>query len=81
MTITLTPSQLSWLEAEVAAGRFGTVDEAAQAIINVHMARDAGDLEWAKPLLDEARGEIARGEFVTLDEFKRELHDLKKSLR
>jgi Arc/MetJ-type ribon-helix-helix transcriptional regulator len=69
MTITLTPSQISWLEAEVAAGHFGTVDEAAQAIINEHMVRDLGDLEWAKPLLDEARAKIARGECSTLDEF------------
>ena len=41
MTITLTPAQIRWLEAEVAAGRFASVDEAAQAIIDEHMAAEA----------------------------------------
>lgn len=41
MTITLTSAQIKWLEAEVAAGRFTSVDEAAQAIIDQRMAEEA----------------------------------------
>ena len=89
MTITLTPTQIRWLEAEVAAGRFANVDAAAQAIIDEHMVLEAGadseidldDLDWVKPLLDEAREGVARGEVVSWDEVKQELADLKTKLR
>ena len=84
MTITLTPTQIRWLEAEVAAGRFASLDAAAQAIIDEHMASaeiDLDDLDWVKPLLDEAREGVARGEVVSWDEVKRELADLKTKLR
>lgn len=77
MTITLTPAQIRWLEAEVAAGRFASVDEAAQAIIEQRMAAEAeageidlDDLDWVKPLLDEAREGVARGEVISHAEFK-----------
>lgn len=81
MTINLTPSQLEWLTAEVAAGRFGSIDEAAQAIINEHMARDLGDLDWVQPLLDDARAEVARGEVVTLEAFNAHVDKLVDELR
>lgn len=55
MTISLNPDQIRWLEANVAAGEFATVDEADQAIVNEQMPQDSGDLSWTKPLLDEAR--------------------------
>jgi antitoxin ParD1/3/4 len=77
MTITLTPIQIRWLEAEVAAGRFASIDEAAQAIIEQRMAEEAlageidvDDLDWVKPLLDEAREGVARGETISHEEFK-----------
>ena len=84
MTITLTPAQVRWLEAEVDAGRFGSVDAAAQAIIEEHMADseiDLDDLDWVKPLLDEAREGVARGEVVTLEEFEAHADKLMAELR
>ena len=70
MTITLTPEQQARLEAEVAAGRFASIEEAVRlAVADFLMPLDTSDLLWAKPYLDEARAEIARGEHVTLDEF------------
>ena len=70
MTITLTPEQQKRLEAEVAAGRFTSVEEAVRlAVADFLMPVDTTDLSWAKPYLDEARAQIARGEYVTLDEF------------
>ncbi len=81
MTITLTPEQQKWLEAEVAAGRFVSVEEAVrQAVAEFMLSIDTSDLDWAKPYLDEARAEIARGEYATHDEFERELADRIKSL-
>ena len=89
MTITLTPTQIRWLEAEVAAGRFASLDAAAQAIIDEHMHLEAGadseinldDLDWVKPLLDEAREGVARGEVITLEEFNTEIDKLRAELR
>jgi len=70
MTITLTPKQQKRLEAEVAAGRFTSVEEAVRLAVADFLAPvNTTDLSWAKPLLDEARAEIARGEHITLDEF------------
>ncbi len=88
MTITLTPTQIRWLEAEVAAGRFASVDEAAQAIIDQRMADegiageiDLDDLDWVKPLLDEARAGVARGEVISHQEFKAHVAGIVSRLR
>jgi antitoxin ParD1/3/4 len=70
MTITLTPEQLAWLDAEVAHGHFQSIEEAARQLIDQgiaeRMAED--DLAWAKPLVDEALADVARGDVITLEE-------------
>ena len=81
MTITLTPEQQKWLEAEVAAGRFASVEDAVRLAIDLFMPVDTTDLSWAKPYLDEARGQVARGEYITHEEFKRDLAERIRSLR
>jgi Arc/MetJ-type ribon-helix-helix transcriptional regulator len=81
MTITLTPEQQKWLEAEVAAGRLKSVEEAVRTVVDLMlMPIDTTDLSWAKPYLDVARAQIERGEFVTHAEFKREIANRIKSL-
>ena len=70
MQITLTPEQQAWLEAKVAAGEFGTVEEAAVAAITDSMAGEIDDMAWAKPYVDEARAAAARGEVLTLEEHR-----------
>jgi antitoxin ParD1/3/4 len=71
MMITLTPEQRERLEAAVAAGQFGSVEEAVQYAVDnlVLTSADLDDLSWAKPLLDEARASLARGEGLSLEEF------------
>ena len=82
MTITLTPEQQKRLEAEVAAGRFASVEEAVRIAVATFLAPiDTTDLSWAKPYLDAARAELARGEYVTHEEFKREFAERIKALR
>jgi len=72
MTITLTPEQQKRLEAAVAAGQFASVEEAVRFAVDNLMGADADadadDLSWAKPYLDEARAEIARGETLSVEE-------------
>jgi Arc/MetJ-type ribon-helix-helix transcriptional regulator len=72
MKITLTPVQQKWLKAEVAAGRYASVEEAARAAVDALMPPDLRDLSWAKPYLDEARASLARGEGVSAEEVFRE---------
>lgn len=68
MNIRLPPDQQKWLEAQVAAGLFGSVDEAVAAAIADFMVASGDDLSWARPYIEEARAAAARGEVVPLDE-------------
>ena len=69
MNIALPPDQLKWLEAQVAAGQFGSVDEALAVAVADLMAIQDDDLAWAKPYVDEARASVARGDVLSGDEF------------
>jgi Arc/MetJ-type ribon-helix-helix transcriptional regulator len=72
MAIALTPEQLRWLEQAVAEGRFASVEDAVRVAITGLMV-EADELEddaWVAPLLDEARASDARGESISLEEFK-----------
>ena len=68
MTIQLSPEQQHWLEAQVAAGHFVSLEQAVAVAIADLMAMEDGDLAWAKPLVDAATTELARGEGVPGDE-------------
>jgi antitoxin ParD1/3/4 len=69
MNVTLPSDQLEWLEAQVAAGRFGSVDEAlVVAIADLKAMRD-DDLAWAKPYVDQARASIAHGDVLSGKDF------------
>jgi antitoxin ParD1/3/4 len=78
MNVSLPPEQLQWLEAEVAAGRFRSIDEAISTAIADLMAVHSDDLAWAKPYVDEARASVVRGDVMTGEEyFKRLEPDLR----
>jgi Arc/MetJ-type ribon-helix-helix transcriptional regulator len=81
MTITLTPEQQKRLEEAVAAGQFPSVEEAVRWAVDHMIVEDYGDLSWAKPYLDEARAEIARGESVSLEEFNAHVDERLSKLR
>jgi len=68
MTIQLSPEQQQWLEAQVAAGHFSSLEQAVAVAIVDLMATAEDDLDWAKPLVDEAAAELDRGEGVPADE-------------
>ncbi len=69
MRITLLPEQRRWLEAQVAAGHFPSVDEAMQAAIAEMMALAGQDFEWARPYIEEADASLARGEEIPGERF------------
>lgn len=70
MTITLPREQQEWLEAQVRAGVFSSVEEAVVRIVSEHMMLDIDELAWAKPLVDEAVASLDRGEGSTFDDFR-----------
>ena len=70
MTVTLPREQQEWLEAQVKAGIYDSIDEAVASIVAEHMQLDIDDLSWAKPFVDEARASLAGEEGMTLEEHR-----------
>ena len=69
MNITLRPEQKKWLEAQVAAGQFTSIEEAVSIAIADLIALHSDDLAWAKPYVDEARASAARGDVLSKEVF------------
>ncbi len=77
MTIELTPIQEAWIKARIATGEFASVEGAARQLIDDRIAElerdddgEPDDLAWARPLVDEARADVARGDVMSLDEYR-----------
>jgi antitoxin ParD1/3/4 len=68
MNIKLPGNQQKWLEGQVAAGKFRSVDDAVAIAVADLMGIGDDDLAWAKPYVDEARAAVARGEAVSLED-------------
>lgn len=62
MNIPLPPAQEDWLKAQVAAGRFASLEDAIASAVAGLQVQDAIDDAWARPLIDEALGALGRGE-------------------
>jgi antitoxin ParD1/3/4 len=74
MNISLTAEQQDWLDAHVARGDFPSVEEAVRQLIGERIAErlieEADNLAWAKPCVDEAVVETARGNVLTREEHR-----------
>jgi antitoxin ParD1/3/4 len=66
MNIKLPCEQSDWLQTQVDAGHFPSVDD-AMAMADFMTAGD-DDLAGAKAYVDKARAAVARGEVVTADD-------------
>ena len=73
MNITLSPEQQKWLETEVAAGHFDSIDDAVAAAVAELMSLSGDDLAWARPDVEQARASVARGNVISGDEFFKRL--------
>ena len=67
MHIELTKDHEDWLRSQVAAGRYASLEEAIAEAIDA-LKNEEDDLAWAKPLVEEGRAELDRGEAVSADE-------------
>jgi antitoxin ParD1/3/4 len=81
MNVSLSPEQLEWLEARVAAGEFSSVSEALERAVAELIAINEDDLAWAKPYVDEAIGQAERGEVVSGEEFLKSVDERIEKLR
>jgi antitoxin ParD1/3/4 len=81
MKIILPPEQQEWLEAEVAAGHFASIDEALAVAVADLMAIHNDDLAWAKSYVDQARASVARGDVLSGEEYFKRLNARLESLR
>jgi Arc/MetJ-type ribon-helix-helix transcriptional regulator len=79
--ITLTSEQQRWLEAEVAAGRLPSVEDAVRMAVPDFKAINADDLRWAKPYIDQARQAVARNDVISGEEFFQGLDGRLQALR
>lgn len=74
MNIALNPDQMKWLEDEVSAGSFASVEDAVcLAVAGLMDSNEDDDLAWAKPLVDQARASIARGEGIPAADVRAEI--------
>ena len=81
MKVELPSEQMKWLEAEVAAGHFDSVDDAISAAVADLMTAQHDDLAWAKAYVEQARASVARGDVTAGDDFLRRLESRLASLR
>jgi antitoxin ParD1/3/4 len=74
MNIALKPDQLKWLQDEVSAGSFASIEDAVRlAVAGLMDASEDDDLAWAAPLVEEARASIAKGDGLPAAEVKSEI--------
>jgi len=81
MNIKLPSEQQKWLEEQVAAGHFTSLDEAMALAVADLMAAETDDLAWAKPYVDKARASLARGDVMSGEDYLEGLDRKVKSLR
>ncbi|MCX7366445.1 MAG: hypothetical protein NTV97_32160 [Alphaproteobacteria bacterium] len=73
MSVQLSPEQQRWLEAQVAAGHFSSLEEAVAVAISDLMTTSDDDLEWAKPLVEAGLAELERGEGIPGDQAMKDI--------
>jgi antitoxin ParD1/3/4 len=81
VTVALPHDQQKWLEAQVAAGNFASVEEAVAIAVADLRAMAEDDLAWAAPYVEEARRSVAAGQVISGEEFAQELEGKIASLR
>lgn len=77
MNIRLKPDTEEWLKAQVAEGRFESIEQAVQIYLEEgrrnQEALDNADLSWAKPYIDEGLADLEAGRVVPAEKVFAEL--------
>ena len=80
MKIDLLPDQKRWIDAQVAAGHFSSVEEAVSVAISDLPTVGTGDLSWMKPYVEEAHRSIDADNVIEGEDFLAELDRIIGSL-
>jgi hypothetical protein len=80
MKIDLPGDQKKWLESEVAAGHFSSIEEALSVAASDLCAAGGPDLSWMKPYVEAARREAEAGNTISAEDFIAELKQIIASL-
>jgi predicted transcriptional regulator len=79
MQIRLNPDAEAYLKAQVASGRFRSVEEAIDALARddeaARVELDAADLSWAKPYIANGMADIEAGRTVPAETVHAALRD------
>lgn len=79
MEIDLNPEAEAYLRAQVASGRFSSLEEAIGALARDDEAAradlEAADLSWAEPYLAKGTAEAEAGRTISADALHAELRD------
>jgi antitoxin ParD1/3/4 len=81
MNITRPREQQEWLEAQVRAGAYNSIEDAVATILGQHMNLDIGDMAWARSLVDDGRACIDRGETLTMEEHLSQIDETLEKLK
>ncbi len=71
MTITLPREQQEWLEAQIKAVHYDSIEDVVASIVAEHMQLDIDDMSWARELVEEGRASLEREGGLSLDEHRR----------
>jgi antitoxin ParD1/3/4 len=84
MSISLTPEQEAWLDAQVVRGDFASVEDAARQLLDERiaerMAEAADDLVWARPLVNEALADVERGKVLSREEHEKRMNAVLRAM-
>ena len=77
MNIRLKPDTEQWLKQQVELGRFGSLEEAVESLVEedriAQAELDSADLSWARPYLEEGLTAIEAGNVIPAEEVHAEL--------
>jgi Arc/MetJ-type ribon-helix-helix transcriptional regulator len=85
MNLRLKPETETWLKEQVARGRFGSLDEAVETLVNedriAQTELDSADLTWAKPYLSKGLADIEAGHTLAGEDVHAELRSRSRRSR
>lgn len=77
MNVRLKPDTEAWLEAQVADGRFGSVAEAIEALVDEERAAqvtlEGADLGWAAPYVAKGLADLDAGRVLPAEQVHGEI--------
>jgi predicted transcriptional regulator len=79
MNIRLKPATEEWLKSQVAEGRFESLEQAVEVLVDEDRVNqavlDRSDLSWAQPYIDKGLADLEAGRVIPAEEVFAELRN------